>query len=141
MVNNSKQVAALFMQLSQPHQAVHYNEPDHGRKAKNKPVGYSVVDGSDGGVALVIQGAVGHASDPKEGPDIRIAPVKDRIDPHEGGPASTAGAEGLLALGIGVPSASATLCDQAAFSHRHPRYNLPCPCVREILAPAYHQVA
>lgn len=77
------------------------------------PVRHSVVDSSNGGISLVIQGTVGHPGHSKESPNISIAPFKDGVDSHERGPASTAGAESLLALSVGVTSASATLCDQA----------------------------
>ena len=72
---------------------------------QSTPVRKCVVDSTDGGVALIVQATVGNASHFQEGPHISIAPIQDGVDPHEGGPAGAAGAEGLLAIRIGVPSA------------------------------------
>lgn len=76
-----------------------------GRWCKEAPVGHSVVDGANGGVSLVIQGAVWHSSHFQEGPDVSIAPVKDGVDSHERRPVSTARAECLLPICVGIPSA------------------------------------
>lgn len=71
----------------------------------NKPVGDSVVDGSNGGIPRIIQRAVWHSCSPQECPHITVAPVQDGVDTHEGWPVCTAGAEHFLTICVWVTSA------------------------------------
>ena len=60
------------------------------------------MDGSQAGIALIVELAVLDPCSSQEGPHISVLPVKDGVDAHEGRPALTAGTELVLALRIGI---------------------------------------
>lgn len=58
------------------------------------------------GVPLIVQPAVLYAGGSEEAPHVVVRPVHDGVDPHEGRPAVTAGAEMLLVPSVGVATAA-----------------------------------
>ena len=85
--------------------------------AVSRPVRNSVVDGSNGSVAFIIQGAIRHSSGSEESPHICIAPVQDGIHTHEGWPISAAGTEHFLAKCIWITSAASTTTHASFYLH------------------------
>ena len=67
----------------------------------------SIVHLAEGGVALVVEGAVGQLEGQQEVPDLSVAPVKQGEHPVELGPAGTALADGLEISRPGVTPAVA----------------------------------
>ena len=65
-------------------------------------VGDRIVLLTERGVALVVEGAVGHAAGPEELPHGAVVPVEDREYAHEGGPALARICEWLQVLRPGV---------------------------------------
>ena len=74
---------------------------------KQKRVGAGVVGAADGGVALVVEAAVGQGEGEEELPDGVVVPVQQRGDAHDGWPVARGGREGTAEAAVGVVAADA----------------------------------
>ena len=71
------------------------------------PVWPSVVDGTQGGETMVVQGTIGHPCGPQESPHVCVGPAQYGIHSHKGRPARAAWTELILAMCIGISPAAA----------------------------------
>ena len=101
----TKKLASKPLSKREASQTHRQSEPDCLQKYDRQeilPVSRCVGSVANGGVSFVVQQTILNLSHPKEVPHIRVGPLKDGIDTHEGWPARTAKAAHILTSSIGV---------------------------------------